>query len=114
VSHTHGVNFDPWIRDLKVRVTGYWSLTPALKQRRACAVVAFSVHRDGSIGDVTLAAPSVIDEFNKSAKNAVMWSNPTSALPADYPGDRIKVKIAFFSDGPPDEKSGAKDSVPGP
>ena len=51
-------------------------------------VVTFNVHKDGRITDLQVVKPSSVDAFTNSAHNALAASNPTVALPPEYPTTR--------------------------
>ena len=59
-------------------------------------VLQFNVHRDGSISDLAIVQPSAIDAFNNAAVNAIRGSNPTLALPPEYPTDKVLFTVTFY------------------
>ena len=46
--------------------------------------------------------PSRIDAFTKSAQNAILASNPTVALPPEYPEERAFFTVTFYFNETPD------------
>ena len=50
-------------------------------------VITFNIHRNGAITDIEVKQPSSIESFNLAAVNALMGSNPTQPLPAEYPSE---------------------------
>lgn len=94
---TKGVEFGPWLRRFLAQVRANWiPLIPqAAMSLRGHAVITFYVHRNGRITDVTVAKPSVVDGFTRAAEGAMLTSNPTLPLPAEYPEDKMFVTIRF-------------------
>ena len=95
---TKGVEFGPWLRRFIAQVRRNWiPLIPeAARTMRGHAVITFYVHRDGRITDVAVAKPSTVDGFTRAAFYAMMASNPTVALPAEYPEDKVFFTVTFF------------------
>jgi hypothetical protein len=67
----------------------------------------FNVHKDGSITDLAIGAPSSIDSFNAAALNAITASNPVPALPQDYPEEKAFFRVTFFYNESPGQTSPA-------
>jgi TonB family protein len=59
-------------------------------------VITFNVHKDGSITDIEVKAPSNIDAFNNAAVNALIESNPTQQLPPEYPSEHAFFTVTFL------------------
>ena len=95
---TKGVEFGPWLRRFIAQVRRNWiPLIPeAALTMRGHAVITFFVHRDGRITDVTVAKPSTVDGFTRAAFYAMLASNPTIALPPEYPEDKIFFTVTFY------------------
>lgn len=101
---TKGVEFGPWLRRFVAQVRRNWiPLIPeAARSLRGHAVITFFVHRDGRITDVTVAKPSTVDGFTRAAFYAMLASNPTIALPPEYPEDKVFFTVTFFYNERPD------------
>ncbi len=69
---------------------------------RGHVVVTFNVHKDGRITDLTVLKPSSVNAFTNSAFNALAASNPTLALPPEYPDDRAFFTVTFYFNETPD------------
>jgi TonB family protein len=95
---TKGVEFGPWLRRFIAQVRRNWiPLIPeAARTMRGHAVITFNVHRDGRITDVAVAKPSAVDGFTRAAFYAMLASNPTIPLPAEYPEDRVFFTVTFY------------------
>ncbi len=93
-----GVEFGPWLARFIAQVRSNWlPLIPeAAMVMRGHAVITFFVHKDGRITDVTVARPSAVESFTKAARGAMLTSNPTLPLPAEYPDDRAFFTVTFY------------------
>ncbi len=99
---TKGVEFGPWIRRFVSQVRRNWFVPYAAMSMRGRVVITFNVHRNGAISDVTVVRPSEIQSFTTAAVNALLASNPTAALPPDYPDDKAFFTVTFFyNESPP-------------
>ena len=102
---TKGVEFGPWLRRFVAQIRRNWLIPYAAMSMRGHVVLTFFVHKDGSITDVTVLRPSSIDAFNRSAQNAILTSNPTLALPPEYPDDKAFFTVTFFfNETPPNDR----------
>jgi TonB family protein len=93
---TKGVEFGPWIRRFVAQVRRNWFVPNAAMLMRGRVVIQFNVHRDGRITDLTVVSPASVESFNTSALNALLSSNPTYALPPEYPADQAFFTVTFF------------------
>jgi TonB family protein len=93
---TKGVEFGPWLARFLAQVRSNWMIPQAAMSMHGHVAIAFVVHRDGRITDVTVAKPSAVNAFTLSGRNAILTSNPTIPLPAAYPDDRMPIMITFF------------------
>jgi TonB family protein len=59
-------------------------------------VITLHIHRNGTISDVTLIQSSGHASLDSSAVNALRSSNPTVALPAEYPEDKVLFTVTFL------------------
>jgi TonB family protein len=99
---TKGVDFGPWLRRFIAQIRRNWFVPYAAMSLRGHVVLSFRVHRDGSITDLQIMAPSTIDAFTKSAFNAVKLTNPTVPLPLEFPDENAPFIVTFyFNETPP-------------
>jgi TonB family protein len=99
---TKGVEFGPWLARFVAQVRSNWMIPQAAMSMRGHVVITFFVHKDGRITDVTVARPSSVDAFTLSARNAILTSNPTIALPPEYPDEKAFFTVTFyFNEQPP-------------
>jgi TonB family protein len=99
---TKGVEFGPWLRRFVAQIRRNWFIPYAAMSMHGRVVITFFVHKDGRITDVQVLRPSPIDAFNRSAQNAILASNPTVALPPEYPDNQAFFTVTFyFNETPP-------------
>jgi TonB family protein len=97
-----GVEFGPWIRRFIAQVKRNWFVPYSSMSMRGHVVITFNVHKDGTISDLTVVGPSVIEPFNNAAFGALSGSNPTQPLPPEYPSDKAFFTVTFFyNESPP-------------
>jgi TonB family protein len=97
-----GVEFGPWLRRFIAQIRRNWFIPYAAMTMKGHVVVTFNVHRDGRITDLKVIKPSSVDAFTNSAFNALAASNPTVALPPEYPDDRAFFTVTFYFNETPD------------
>ncbi len=93
---TKGVEFGPWVRRFIAQIKRNWFIPYAAMSLRGHVAVSFNVHKDGTISDLAVVGPSGVEAFNNSSFNAIAASNPTQALPPEYPADRAFFTVTFF------------------
>jgi len=99
---TKGVEFGPWIRRFIAQIKRNWFVPYAAMSLRGHSVITFNVHKDGSITEIAVIAPSDVDAFNNAAFNALAASNPTQPLPPEYPSDKAFFTVTFYyNESPP-------------
>ena len=99
---TKGVEFGPWLRRFIAQIRRNWFVPYAAMSLRGHVVLSFRVHKDGTITDLQVMKPSTIDAFTRSAFNAIKLSNPTVALPVEFPDENAPFIVTFyFNETPP-------------
>ena len=97
-----GVEFGPWLRRFVAQIRRNWFIPYAAMTMKGHVAVTFYVHKDGRITDLQVIKPSSVDAFTNSAYNALAASNPTVALPPEYPDDKAFFTVTFyFNETPP-------------
>jgi TonB family protein len=91
-----GVEFGPWLRRFVAQIRRNWFIPYAAMTMKGHVVVTFYVHKDGRITDLQVVKPSGVDAFTNTAYNALAASNPTIALPPEYPDDRAFFTVTFY------------------
>ena len=97
-----GVEFGPWLRRFIAQIRRNWFVPYAAMTMRGHVVITFNVHKDGRITDLKVLKPSSVDAFTNSAFNALASSNPTLALPPEYPDDKAFFTVTFYFNETPD------------
>lgn len=101
---TKGVEFGPWLRRFVAQIKRNWLIPEAAMVMRGHVVITFNVHKDGRITDVAIKQPSGIDAFDRAAANSLAWSNPTTALPPEYPSPTAFFTVTFYyNEQPPSQ-----------
>jgi TonB family protein len=95
-----GVDFGPWLRRFKAQIYRNWVVPQAAELLKGHVVLQFVVLRDGTIMGLQVVEPSKIDAFTTAALTALKLSNPTAALPAEYPADRVRFTVTFHYNEP--------------
>ena len=99
---TKGVDFGSWIRRFRALIYRNWNLPYAIWSMHGHVVLTFNIHRDGTITELTVVEPSIVDGFTNSAHNALIQSNPTPPLPPEYPDATVFFTVTFyFNERPP-------------
>ncbi len=98
-----GVDFGPWLRRFVAQVKRNWFVPQAAMIMKGHVVITFNIHRNGAITDIEVKQPSNIESFNIAAVNALMSSNPTQPLPAEYPSDSAFFTVTFLYNEDPDD-----------
>ena len=97
-----GVDFGPWLRRFVAQVRRNWFIPYAAMTMKGHVVVTFNIHKDGRITDLQVMKPSSVDAFTNSAFNAIAASNPTIALPPEYPDSKAFFTVTFYFNESPD------------
>ncbi|HVJ28260.1 MAG TPA: TonB family protein [Vicinamibacterales bacterium] len=97
-----GVDFGPWLRRFIAQIRRNWFVPYAAMTMKGHVVVTFNVNRDGRITELTVLKPSSVNAFTNSAFNALAASNPTLALPPEYPDNKAFFTVTFYFNETPD------------
>lgn len=81
----------------RIRVNWYSNM-PHLIQTglKGVVTIRFTIHRDGSITDVTILSSSGIPPYDFAAKKGIELSSPLNPLPKDFPNDIERVTVMFY------------------
>lgn len=93
---TKGVEFKPWVRRFFATIRRHWTVPSEALRTNGQVVVTFRVHKDGSIIDIVIAEPAVVESFNESARCAVQAANVSQPLPAAYPQEYAVFTLTFY------------------
>jgi hypothetical protein len=90
-----GADFGPWLRRFVAQVRRNWLIPQVAELARGHVVIQFTVLRNGAIVDLRVSQPASIDAMTVAALNSIKLSNPTAALPPDFPDDRAPFIVTF-------------------
>lgn len=90
-----GVDFNPWLRRFIAQIKRNWFVPQAAMLQRGHVVIQFNVLRNGTIADLRIVQSSGIPPFDTAAFNSLKLSNPTIALPPEYPDDKAAFTVTF-------------------
>lgn len=90
-----GVDFGPWLRRFKNQVERNWLVPSAAMTFKGRVVIRFNVLRNGVIRDLEVLQPAPIPALTNAALNALRLSNPTAALPPEYPAEMVLFTVTF-------------------
>jgi outer membrane biosynthesis protein TonB len=90
-----GVDFGPWLLRLKHQVERNWIVPRAVESYVGRVVIRFGVLRNGTIVGLNVLSPGPIPALTQSAVTALKLSNPTAALPAEYPVEPFIITVTF-------------------
>jgi len=93
-----GVEFGPWLRRFIAQIKRNWYVPQNSMLMSGKVVIQFYVSRDGRLTELKIVGPSQFEAYNVSSLNALKNSNPTMALPPEYPEDRAFFTITFHYD----------------
>jgi protein TonB len=92
-----GDRYGTYVNAITRAISNNWlkSLVDASVQRAPRVYLSFTIARDGTVSDVEVKQSSGNPSLDRSAKRAVLASNPLPGLPADYRGGSISVNFYF-------------------
>ena len=87
----------------KIRVHWYEEMPMPLLQSglKGVVTIRFTIHRDGSITDVTLITSSGVAPYDYAAKKAIELASPLKPLPGDFPKETEHVTAMFYYNSEP-------------
>ena len=80
-------------RQMIARIQAKWQQIPV--EGQAKVVIAFTIHRDGSISSTEVENSSGHPPLDHAARRAVILAEPFPQLPDSYPRDRVGVHLLF-------------------
>jgi hypothetical protein len=103
---THGINLDPWIKEVIRRVKANWIVPTAAKLGLKGYNAFYLVFSgDGSLSEFKVLVKSKVISFNLSSQNAIQGSVPFPPLPDYYPYKTVKARFLFYYNLYPGETS---------
>ena len=98
--NTSEVRYYKYLMDMKRRIEYYWEY-PVIAARngwQGSLNMSFTIHKDGSVGDVIVNKSSKYPVLDEAAVNAIKIAAPFSPFPADFDKDEITIKANFMYD----------------
>jgi TonB family protein len=81
----------------KIRVNWYNNMPQIIQTGlKGVVFIRITIHRDGTITDVTILSSSGVPPYDFAAKKAIELSSPLNPLPKDFPNDTERVTFGFF------------------
>ena len=87
----------------KIRVHWYEEMPMPLLQTglKGVVTIRFTIHRDGSITDITKLSSSGVAPYDHAAEKAIELASPLKPLPADFPKETEHVTAMFYYNSEP-------------
>ena len=81
----------------RIRVNWYAGMPQLIRTgMKGRVVIRFTIHRDGTITDVTILEESGVPPYDYAAKKAIEQSSPLNPLPKNFPNATERVTCAFY------------------
>lgn len=103
LSDPSGADFLPYIRQILQAIKRNWlAVQPESVRmgRRGKVIVQFQVRKDGVVDKVVFEQQSGADALDRAAVAGISASNPLPALPPEFKGDRIVLRLNFMYNMP--------------
>ena len=107
LSDPQGYNFGPYINVLIGSIRLNWfAMMPdaAIQGAQGYVGTVFTITRDGRVSDIELAPASGTPALDRGATAAIQASAPFPALPAEFKGDRLRLRLNFLYNVPPAQR----------
>ncbi len=94
---TFGERYGSYVRAISQRISQNWlqGMVRGNVRNAPRIYISFDILRDGSITNVKITTGSGIASLDRSARRAVLASNPLGPLPSDFRGRSINVSFWF-------------------
>lgn len=99
LSNPLGVDFRPYLITVLATVKRNWfAVMPesARLGRQGKVVIQFIIDRTGYVPKLVIAVPSGSQALDRAAVASISASNPFPPLPAEYPGQEIRLQLNFY------------------
>jgi TonB family protein len=94
-----GIDFRPYLIQVLSAVRRNWrAVIPqsAKLGRRGKVVIQFAIDRSGQVPKLVIAVPSGSNALDRAAVAGISASNPFPPLPAEFPGNEIRLQLNFL------------------
>jgi TonB family protein len=99
LSDTHGVNFDPYLRQVvvpAVRKNWYTLIPESAKMKKGELSIEFHILKDGRVADMKTVEASGEADLDRAAYGGIMSSNPFPPLPGEFTGNYLALRFHFY------------------
>lgn len=112
LSDTQGVDFAPYVKNMlqSVRENWYHLIPESAERKKGKLVIEFAITQHGQINNMSLVASSGDVALDRPAWGSITASNPFPALPEEFTGPYLKVRLRFFYN--PDKSDSASSTTP--
>jgi protein TonB len=94
-SSPFGNQFGAYADLLRKRVAQYWQTTDIRAGNAPVVGVTFTLHRDGSVGNIHITQKSGVTALDISAQRAIMDAAPFPPLPPQFPKNEADIEFLF-------------------
>lgn len=89
----------------RIRVNWYNNMPQLIRTGlKGVVTIRFTIHRDGSLNEITILESSGHPPYDFAAKKAIELSSPLNPLPADFPNATEHVTAMFFYNQEPPQR----------
>jgi TonB family protein len=98
LSDTKGVNFGPYLQQLRGTIQQNWvRLIPeSAERKKGKLAIEFSITHDGKVKEMRLVATSGDSDLDRPAWGSITASNPFPPLPAEFTGPYLALRFRFY------------------
>ncbi len=86
--------FGSYLRLVRQRIWSEWSQSAVIGSNEEC-IIGFTIHRDGSLSDITVEKGSGNGFYDSVALRAVRNSTPVPPLPSDFSKPEQRIRVLF-------------------
>jgi TonB family protein len=103
LSDTMGVDFNPYLlRILSLVRRNWYSVIPEIARlgKQGRVILQFSIKKNGSVADLTLAGGSGTESLDGAALSSIRLSTPFPPLPPEFPGQDVRLRFIYLYNMP--------------
>lgn len=97
LTDTMGVNFDPYLKVLLMRLRQQWFplIPPEAGTKKGKVVIQFAIFGDGSLATLQVVGPSGDRELDFPAFQSIYLSSPFHPLPSEFKGPYLGLRLTY-------------------
>ena len=98
LSDTQGVDFGPYLKRILHDIRENWvrGIPESAEMKKGNLGIEFAILKDGSVAGMKLVASSGDVALDRAAWGGITASNPLPALPSEFPGTFLSLRIRFY------------------